>query len=123
MSGFVRTCVSGDGSLVNDPLGGLTGHLCDPVEVGVVVQYDEVVHLGGRGDQEIGDRQAVPALPGKESLDFKRAVRDLRVDQDLGELEALSRDLLVFSRIACAVENLEIDDRAGRHKAQGDSWL
>ena len=56
MSGFVRTCVSGDGSLANDPLGGLTGHRCDPVEVGVVVQDDEVVHLGGRGDQEIGRR-------------------------------------------------------------------
>jgi hypothetical protein len=35
------------------------------------VKHYEVVQLGG-GDKETGDRQTVLALPGKQSLDFKR---------------------------------------------------
>ncbi len=56
----------------HNPTASLPGDLGDEVEVGIIVQYGQVVLFGGRGDQQVGDLSATLAPLREESLYSER---------------------------------------------------
>jgi hypothetical protein len=93
---YLQVVHAGEGASVQrapgcHPLGGLSGHVGDPVEDGVVVEEDQVVDLGGGGDQEVRYGEAVLTQPSEQPLDLQGLVRDLGIDGDLGKMAACSR--------------------------------
>ena len=58
----------GESPLAGNPFTGLAGDLGDQVVVGVVVDDDHGVPLGGGGDQQVGerDRPELPPLGGAD---------------------------------------------------------
>lgn len=100
---------------LDDPFGRLPGDFGDVVVIAVVVDQDEPGGLGGGRDDEVGDRHSMVAVAGELALDFDGAAEDQLGDGDrvIGESPAFP-DELVIGVVACAVEDFEVDHRAGR---------
>src|SRR5674536_402050 len=107
----------------DNPLRGLPGYRCDPVEVAVVVQHGDVVPLRDSCDEQVGDSGgAVPGCTGQFVLHMQRSVPVGLADVEALKSCPLEPHRVVLARRPAAVENLQVDHRAGRHQTTLDQW-
>src|SRR5450759_670313 len=107
----------------DNPLRGLPGYRCDPIEVAVVVQHGDVVPLRDSGDEQVGDSGgAVPGCNGQLVLHLQRSVPVGLADVEALKSCPLGPHRVVLARRPAAVENLQVDHRAGRHQTTLDQW-
>ncbi len=80
--------------------------------------------LGRRGDEKIWDRQAMSTALGELALYIHRSIEDPFSDRYLGvgERPAMS-GLAVLVEAPHAVEDFEVDDRAGWHSPRREAPL
>ena len=97
----------------NDPFVISSANRCESLEITVVMKHDQIGGPRCSRDDHVRYRQAMVTHPSQCSLQLDRGVHDLLSDRCLIQALALDEDLLEVRRRPRAVEDLEIDDRAG----------